>query len=173
MIYNFHRQVCVRYPQDKVYHVVTPQRKHLVKAVARKSKKAVATEALKDPITKSYIVSILGIELAKEIRAMSSDSVKSVLQSSDPDDLKEFKWETLHSELSLHAPVMSKLLQLATKTRRPRMNQEAVIGACAAIVINHRNPKMNLVQKLTSLILYAGHASKQVLHIITLLLVLI
>lgn len=110
-------------------------------------------------------MSIMGRELAREIQVMSSDDAKSILQSSNPDDLKEFKWDTLLCELSKYAPVMSRLLLLATKTKRPRLNQKAVIGVCAAILINHRNSKMSLVQKLTSLILYAGHTSKQVIYL--------
>ncbi len=154
-------QVHVGYTRPKTFFL-TPHRKHLGKAVARKSKKTIAAETLKDSSTKGYIVSIIGRELSREVRAMASDPVKSILQSQNPDDLKQFKWDTLLRELSKCAPVLSRLLLLATKTKRPRLNQKAVIGVCAAILINHRNSKMNLVQKLASLILYAGHASKQV-----------
>ena len=93
---------------------------------------------------------------------MASDRARSILQSQNPDDLKHFKWDTLLCELSTYAPLLRKLLELATKTKRPQVNLKAVIGVCAAILINHRNSKMNLIQKITSLILYAGHASKQV-----------
>ena len=37
-----------------------------------------------------------------------------------------------------------------------------VIGTCVAILLKHRNPKLSLLQKIISLVLYAGHASKQV-----------
>lgn len=107
-------------------------------------------------------MNILGRELSREIRAMASDRAKSILQSQNPDDLKQFKWDTLLCELSKYVPVLSRLLLLATKTRRPRLNQKEVIGVCAAILIIHQNSKMNLIQKLASLILYAGHTSKQV-----------
>jgi len=100
-------------------------------------------------------------ELSREIRAMASDRGKSILQSQNPEDLKKFKWDTLLCELLKYAPVLSRLLLLATKTKRLRL-QKAVIGVCATILINHRNSVMNLVQKPASLILYAGHTSKQV-----------
>ena len=134
----------------------------------------IAVETLKDPSTKGYIVSNMGRELSREIRAMASDHVKSILQSQNPDDLKKFKWDTLLCELSKYAPVLSRLLLLATKTKKPRLNQKAVIGICVAILINHRNSKMNLVQKIASMILYAGHTSKQVCtyHICTCIFVL-
>lgn len=123
-------------------------------------------EALKDPTTKKYLVEMLGNELAKEVKCMSSDSVNSILQSQNPDHLKQFNWEMLLNELCKFAPVLRRLLSLASSRVR-RSNTDAVIGMCAAILINHRNPKMNLVQKINSLILYAGHSSKQVTRIIT------
>ena len=50
----------------------------------------------------------------------------------------------------------------ATRTRVPRANLHIVIGTCVAILLKHRNPKASLLQKIVSLVLYAGHASKQV-----------
>lgn len=41
-----------------------------------------------------------------------------------------------------------------------KIHTNAAIGMCAAILLNHVNVKMNLVQKINSLILYAGHSSK-------------
>ena len=154
-------QIHVGYTQPKTF-VLTLHCEHLGKPVARKRKKTITAETLKDSTTKGYIVSIMGRELSREIRPMASDHAKSILQSQNPDDLKQFKWDTLLCELSKYAPVLSRLLLLTTKTKRPRLNQKAVIGVCAAILINHRNSKMNLVQKLAYLILYAGHTSKQV-----------
>ena len=101
----------------------------------------IAAETLKDPSTKGYIVSIMGGELSREIRAMASDHVKSILQSHNLDDLNKFKWDTLLCELSKYAPVLSRLLLLATKTKKPRLNQKAMIGVCVAILINHRKLK--------------------------------
>ncbi len=62
-------------------------------------------EALKDPTTKKYLVEMLGNELAKEVKCMSSDSVNSILQSQDPDHLKQFNWEILMNELCKFTPV--------------------------------------------------------------------
>lgn len=154
-------QVCVGYKTPKTF-VLTPSRKHMAKAIARKSKKAVAAEALKDPVTKKYILKKLGNELAKEVRGMASDSTNSILQSQNPEHLKGFAWEMLLNELSKFAPVLKSLLSSATSTRVHHSSTDAVIGMCAAILIKHRNSRMNLVQKINSLILYAGHSSKQV-----------
>ena len=65
-------------------------------------------------------------------------------------------------ELHANAPVLISILRAATKTRVCRSNTNAVVGTCTAILLKHRNPKMGLLQKIISLILYSGHASKQV-----------
>ncbi|XP_064384807.1 uncharacterized protein LOC135333715 isoform X2 [Halichondria panicea] len=152
-------KVCYKTPKT---FLLTPSRKHIGKAIARKSRKKVAMEALKDPTTRKYLLKMVGIELAKEVKCMSSESANSILQSQNPDDLRQFSWEMLLNELSMFAPVLRQLLDLATNTRVRRSNTDAVIGMCAAILINHRNPKMNLVQRSNALVLYAGHSSKQV-----------
>ena len=90
---------------------------------------------------------------------MASDSTNSLLKM---EGLKEFEWDALIGELSTHAPVLLGVLQAATKTRSPRTNTNAVIGICAAIIFKQRNSKMSLVQKIISLVLYAGHTSIQV-----------
>ena len=95
---------------------------------------------------------------------MCSDNTKSSLQSQSKEKLTSgLSWDQLHSELSKNAPTLLSFLQACTKTRVARPNTKAVVGVCAAIILKHRQPKMNLLQKIISLILYAGHASKKVI----------
>ena len=153
------------------------------KAVARK-KKTIAAETLKDPVLKvcglcmavllwqhveclllllkGYVVDLIGKEVAKELKNMVSTKVESVLQSQDVAQLKLFSWDILLNELSEAATTFKRILTCATKTRVTRSNTNAVIGICSAILLNHRNQNMNLVQKIVALILHDGHASKQV-----------
>ena len=132
------------------------------KAIARKSKKTVSAEALKDQVTKKYVLKMLGNELAKEVRDMASDSGNSILQSQNPDHLERFTWDKLLGGLSMFAPVLKSLLSSATSAKVHHSSTDAVIGLCAAIFIKHCNSNVNLVQKINSLIVYAGHSSKQV-----------
>ena len=153
-------QIRVGYTKPKTF-TLTPNRKRIGKAVARNQHITIAREALANPLTKKQIVRSLGKEIALEIRAMSSAAVNSVLQSKNLDHLRKFKWSMLLEELSMHAPVLSTILELATQTRTAQSNTSAVIGMCAALLTSHRNSRMNLIQKITSLILYAGGTSKQ------------
>ncbi len=131
----------------------------MVKVAMRRSMKTVALQTLKDSESRKYVLKLLGVELTKEVRAMTSCTI---LKSQDPKILKEFGWCMLDKELSMHAPVLKYLLRSATTTRVPRSNTDAIVGMCAAILLNHRNPNMNLIQKMNSLIMYAGHCSKKV-----------
>ena len=144
--------------RQKTY-VLTPYRKRLGNAVARKCQQGIAEETMKNPSTRKRVLNLVGRELQKEVQKMASDSTNSLLKM---EDLKEFEWDKLLQELSTHAPVLLGVLQAATKTRSPRTNTNAVICICAAIIFKQRNSKMSLVQKIISLVLYAGHTSVQV-----------
>ena len=76
--------------------------------------------------------------------------------------LLEFNWDALKTELLVNAPILLSILEACTHTKSPRTNSTAVIGMCAALILRHRFTKMCLLQKMVSLILYAGHSDKQV-----------
>lgn len=152
----------VAYKIPKVYPLTPIRRKLIGKAVARGSKLTVAKECLKDPVTKKYIFNIIGNTIRKEMKVMVSDKVDSILRSQCANKLKIFNWNLLMSELTVHAPYLLNILHSITKTITPRDNQTAIIGVCAAILLKHRYSKMSLVQRIVSIILYSGQASKQV-----------
>ena len=76
--------------------------------------------------------------------------------------LLEFNWDALKTELLVNAPILLSILEACTHTKSPLTNSTAVIGMCAALILRHRFTKMCLLQKMISLILYAGHSDKQV-----------
>lgn len=91
-----------------------------------------------------------------------SRNVQSILQNKDAKALKDFSWEKLTNELAANAPTLFHELQGCTITRAPRVNRDATIGMCAAILLRYRHNRMNLLQRILSLILHAGHSSKLV-----------
>ena len=76
--------------------------------------------------------------------------------------MKEFTWDKLLDEMKLHAPMLLSILQAVTHTKRPRTNTNAVTGMCTAILLKHRFSSMCLVQKIVSLVMFAGRSGKQV-----------
>jgi len=152
-------QVNIDYECGTRKYSLTPSRRHIGKVVTRRSKSALATEALKNPTTRRYIVKKMGILLQKELVSMCSGKTNSMLKSLD---LKEFTWKNLISELSTTAPTFYSLLLSCTQPQKPRQNRDAVIGVCCVVLLKFRYSKMSLWQKVVSLILYAGQSGKMV-----------
>lgn len=118
---------------------------------------------MKDDAVQKYILTLVGKIVHSEVKKLCSESVQSVLLSSDPRTLQSFTWQDLKSELSIHAPVLKGILESTGVESRNRPNFDAVVCLCIALLAKNRNPKMSLIAKIFSLILYAGHSSKEVL----------
>ena len=143
-------------------HRLTPSRKKMGKAIARKSKATIVRECLKDPIMFNYVINNVSQILQSELRKMCSIEVNSVLKQHLQRNFQDFTWNVLIKEAQVHAPVLLALMKACTKTKSPRPNKIGIIGFCIAILLKCRCDKMSLVQKILSIILYAGHSGKQV-----------
>lgn len=93
---------------------------------------------------------------------MCSKDVNSILQQTSIHGLETFEWSILINELEMYAPTLMSILKGCTRTQHQRHNREGVIGICAAVLLKYRNYRMNLVQKMISTILHAGHSGKLV-----------
>ena len=62
-------QVHVGYERPRAY-ALTPSCKHIVKAVARKSKQAVAMECMKDSVTRKHVLRRVGMVMRSELITM-------------------------------------------------------------------------------------------------------
>ena len=120
---------------------------------------------------RTHVLTILGREIRKEMKEMCATTKPSMLQESTPEALTLFDWNKLESELESQAPSLFSVLRSATIVNVPpskarkktyRVKQSQVLGICAAILLRHRNQSMNLVQRILSVLLYNGCASKQV-----------
>ena len=101
--------------------------------------------------------------MRREIAHLTSDNMASILNSTSSDILNEFTWDCLLAEVKSAAPTLLELLQGCTKTKKPRKNQNAIIGVLIAMC-KHRRPTSSLIQRLFSLILYSRHASMVVYY---------
>ena len=152
----------MNYPKKARNYTLTPNRKKVGKAIARGSKKAVVNECMKDSIMRKYIVQMVGQQLRSELVSMCSEAANSILRNQSAEVLSEFSWGKLYDELEARAPTFLSLFEMCTHTRKPRRNRMGVIGMCAVLIMKYRFAKMSLVQKIVSLLLYAGHSGKQV-----------
>ena len=126
---------------------------------------------MNDPKIKKRIIQIAGEHIRKEIKTTCGLSSISLLRDFTPERLQSFKWNDLVEEMQQSAPTLLELLRgcVLRKKRKKRVGQksyrvkdESVIGICAAILLRHQNPQMNLIQRIVSLLLYSGHAPKLV-----------
>ena len=107
-----------------------------------------------------------------EIKCVCSDSRNSILRMKNKTALEHFTWETVWSELEQKAPTLTAiLLGLAPTSKRESEHIKPALSLCASILLKLRNDKVNLVQSVISLVMKAGHASKQVCLLTQILLV--
>ena len=156
-------QTHVYYQQQPRSYVLTPKRKKLGKAVARRSNRVVAGECLMIPKVRQYTIRKIGKLIRIELCKLCSQKTSSILRDHSKQRLTDFNWDALEVELVINAPVFLSILRACTETKHPRINRTAVIGMCTALILRHRFTKMSLIQKMISIILYAGHSEKQVI----------
>ena len=114
------------------------------------------------------IVRVVGKELAKELK--QACLVDSILRSRDPKTIESFTWNKLLTKLQSTCPLTLALLKNCTTSfrsakakRGPQsVNTDMVVAMCCSILLRARTRGMNIVQRLVSVLLYGGHASKQV-----------
>ena len=154
-------QVVVHYKNPRTV-ALTPRRRNIIKPLARKSHTAAARNCLKDGKMRKHVINEVGRMLHKEIVSICSDTHLSLLENKSNEAMKSFSWEKLVAEFVSKTPILISLLKWCTKTKKSRANANIAIGLVVAILCRFRRPKYSLVQRIVSLILYSGHASKQV-----------
>ena len=136
---------------------------------------------MKNRDLKAAVVTKMGRVIREEVRVMCSNKSDSILRSRDPKNLRNFDCDSVISEMEKYTPTLLKILKEVTKPHKKRKKQahkrndrassnkqndankqNAIIATSAAILCKNHNPSMCLLQKIISLILQAGHSSKQV-----------
>ena len=149
------------YKSPKRY-ILTPRRKKFGKAIARRFNSSVIDECLKQEDTRKNLFKKLINLLQEDIRRMCSSKVNSILQNKTADALKQFSWDTVMKELVQHAPTLLHVLRGCTFSKKNKDLINGTTCVCAAIIMHLKNQKMNMLQRILSLVLYAGHSAKLV-----------
>ena len=141
---------------------LTPTRRRIRKPLVRKSRCALARQCLKDPLLRKCITKGVGRSLHSEIANLCSSKVDSILRRKGTQELEVFQWKDIMDEMKTRAPTMLSILETCTETKMVRKNKEAIVGLITAILCKHRRPSASILQRIVSIILYSGHASKRV-----------
>ncbi len=141
---------------------LTPSRKALGKTLGRANRRSFAKHAVHDRRIRGFILANMSKVRKNEIRQLCSESV---LLRSTKEDLCSFSWSHVCEELNRRAPCILSLLKSCIPESSP-FDKQAIACTCLAILVKARRQSACLVQKVVSLILYAGHTSKQVSDLI-------
>ena len=107
------------------------------------------------------MVTEIGKVIRKEVKSLCSDKAASILKESDKSNLVQFTWEKVLAEIQLLAPTLLKLLQTVLEKKNLK-SHIPIIGMITSILCHFHRNSVNCVQNIISIILYAGHCSKQV-----------
>ena len=149
--------------------------KKLGKSVGRRNCGSIAKQVMSHGRIRKCILQKVGKILKKDMEHICSKKASSLLRMNTPDALRSFTWEDLVQELEKLSPTFYQVLKQCVHRRRRnfsrrgvtyRVNDNAVIGICAAILLRHHNTHLNLVQRIVSTLLYSGHAPKQVGYLV-------
>lgn len=145
-----------------VYHHITGPMKKLARLVGCGNLTSIAAFVIRNPALKSKILNEIQKIVRNEIKIICSDKEKSIFRDKSQHHLENFSWEPLWSELSSKAPVLLSIMKGCTPKKADPEHIKPIICTCVAILLKFYNPKLCYFQAVISLLLHAGHASKQV-----------
>lgn len=138
-------------------HLVTPRRKKIASLLVRGKPKSLALELIKHRRYLQPLLGQVGALLKREMRHLCSNNVADSITSIK---LANFSWSNYFRKIKSHAPCIVELLTLIL-TGKSKTNKD-IIRVIVSIITSFKRSSMNVVQKMISIILYAGHCSKQV-----------
>lgn len=159
-----HPQAKIFYHSKPQSYIVTPTRRRICRPLIRKNYKSFAVNCLRNKTTKKDVVECIGLELRSEVAAICSDRFNSITTQKSKSAIKNFShtYKSLLDEIRDRAPTLLTLLQYCLSTKQPGRNADAEIAFIVSIMGKHKRPSACQMQRVISLIMYAGHASKQV-----------
>ena len=101
----------------------------------------------------------IGSVLKEEIKRMCAHKTRSKFRAGSFNTIQNFKWIELLDDLKMHTPILFNILHACTDTK---FNSGATICVCAGILFKFHFSHVNLIQKMISVILHAGHCGKKV-----------
>ena len=113
---------------------------------------------MSNPHLCTHVVTVMAKDVQKELQEICSDTYNSILRMKCKEALERFIWDRVWLKLEMKAPVLLQILSGGVSSG----NIKPAICTCASILLKLRNPKVNLVQAMVSVVLKAGHAGIQV-----------
>ena len=138
----------------------TPRRRKLTHILVKGKPQSLVNQVMKDPRYLTLLLTKVGMLIKQEISTLCSDNVYSVF--SNIESLSSFSWEKVMQEAEKYAPSFLKILLTALWKEKESNCVHHIAGLVLSIFCCFRRRSRNTVQRIISIILYAGHCSKQV-----------
>ncbi len=115
-------------------------------------------------VAKAAIIRVLGQVLQSEIATVSSDDFDSITRKKSKNYLLNFEGivHDIMDEMKDKTPTLLAILRACLKTKKMKSNASGVVAVIFSIICKFRRPSACLIQRIISLLLYSGHASKMV-----------
>lgn len=121
-----------------------------------------ARTLLRSSPLKGTVIKEITCIVRREVHQLCSTKYgASVLRDTTSTSLTHFSWKPFLSELQSRAPTLYAVIKSATEKPRKGLNPSAICVA-AALILKSRNKFLSQIQAVISVLLYAGHCSKQV-----------
>ena len=112
-----------------------------------------------NPDLHPLVVRAVTKELQNELKEICADGYDTILRMKYRVALEMFTWSRVWKELQSKTPTLLEILSGGCSNGPVQPS----ICTCASILMKLRNPKVNLVQAMVSVVLKAGHANIQVI----------
>lgn len=132
----------------------------LGRSVGRKNRKSIVNHVLKDRSMRKKVIAKVGLFVQRELAFTCSQKGNSSFGKKSPADLHSFNWSELARDLKRTMPTLYIILESCLQSKPDKMHM--VIAFLGGILIKHGNQKVNLLQRLFSLLMFASHCPKQV-----------
>eukprot|EP00731_Ephydatia_muelleri_P010254 Em0005g840a len=139
-------------------YVLSPKRERIGKSLGRNFKRAFAQHSLESQEMGKHLLARIHKMIRVEMKNVLKESTVTVTDS-DRDLFTTRTWESHYTELQRIAPVLLGILDACIPKHSSR-RQCTIAGVIAILVKSHG--RSTLAHFFTSLVLYSGHAAKQV-----------
>lgn len=143
------------------FNIDTPWRKATITRLARRNMQSFSSTIANESVTAGPVLNQFAANIRKEMKLICSDEHNSIIRNAT-DGNKIFKWDHLFSELSSCMPAfVSLLLSIIPKGKN---DERRIMLVCVIIsmILKWRFPKISLLQRAISVLLYGNGCSKQV-----------
>ena len=145
----------------KSFQSLSPWSAANINRICRGSYPSLAMSVAQSCRTGDSVLLAVAKSIRKEIKHLYSQTHNSILRD-DHEGIKRFSWDTVWAELIAQTPTLVKLLSLMVKTP---VKDKPLLCLMASMILKHYCPKVSLVQRAVSVLLYGCATPKKVIFI--------